>query len=65
MRGVPGAQVMRGVLSHHQGWSPALMQLVGDVVPPVLSSVLKNRLGLNAGHAQRIGTYWDPRGVVS
>jgi hypothetical protein len=56
---------MRGVLSHHQGWSPALMQLVGDVVPPVLSSVMKNRLGFNAGHAQRIGTYWDPRGVVS
>lgn len=34
---------MRGVLSNHRAWSPALMQLVQEVVPPVLSSVLRSR----------------------
>ena len=37
------SQVMSGVMKNHHGWSPALMQLVGDVVPPVLSHVLRNR----------------------
>ena len=42
-------QVMKGVLSNHHTWSPALMQLVGDVVPPVLSAVLKNRPACQSG----------------
>ena len=44
-----GLQVMKGVLSNHHTWSPALMQLVGDVVPPVLSAVLKNRPACQSG----------------